>query len=979
MMIRNTIRVVLAALLIYSLAGGTSALADVVGPKLRPMLDAAEANDVLPVIITLAEKADIRRFRDRNRSIRRSKIVSALKQKSAVSQRLLDTFLRLRRAPAAKRLWLINGLAVRLPASVIRLLESFPGIESIRLNETLTISTMAAAAELSIGDVTVVESEASAVFTVTRSGDTGPAVQVDYVSTDGTADAITDYTPVMDTLTFGTGVTSQTITVPVVEDMVPEGDETFTITLSNAPNATLIDDTGMATIAGDAPPLGAPEWNLTAIRVPELWAMGYIGQGIVVANMDTGVDINHPEIAPRWRGGSNSWYDPHDEHPTTPHDADGHGTKSMGIMVGGDANPFGTAIGVAPGTQWIAAKVYDDAGNATLADFHLSFQWFLDPDGDPGTDDGPDVLNNSWGFDLQPGICNPEFQPDIQILQAAGIAVVFSAGNRGNLGQGSSVSPANNPSGYGVGAVDNALSLSGLSSRGPSACDGTLFPEVVAPGENVLSTDLYNPGMPNNSWDFVSGTSFSAPHVAGAMAVLLSAFQDATVAHLGSALFKSAQDLGVPGPDNDYGHGLIDVVEAYNHLFNCPPGSLDTDGDGIPDACDNCLVNANPGQEDTDLDGVADACDNCPATSNPGQEDIDGDGVGDSCDNCLSNANPGQEDGDGDGVGDGCDNCPATHNPGQEGTDTDGDGIPDTCDNCATTANPGQEDTDADGVGDACDNCPTVANPGQEDTDGDGIADACDNCATTANPGQEDMDSDGVGDACDNCATTANPGQADTDADGVGDVCDNCATTANPGQEDTDADGVGDVCDNCVTTANPGQEDADGDGLGDVCDNCPTVANPGQEDTDGDGVADACDNCPATVNPGQEDVDGDGVGDACDNCPTMANPGQEDTDGDGVADACDNCTLVPNGPLIPDAGGNIQLDTDGDGYGNLCDGDLNNTSGIVNITDLGLFRALFGTNDPDADFNGTGFVNITDLGIFRSLFGKHRGPAGALP
>ena len=998
---RTSLSILLAILLAYSIVGGASALADVVGAKLRPALDAANADDVFPVIITLVEKANVRKFKDQNRSVRRNKIVKELKQKAAVSQKQLEVFLKRHNAPPSERLWLINGLAVRLPASVIRELESFPGIEleSIRLNETLSRSTMAAAVpalsisdvsvdeaagnavftitrsgdtvpavlvsyastdgsaiagddyeavmgqptfasgvtertfsvpilddaffegdetftvtlsdpipgntaltdgtgigtitdndspSLSIDDVGVVEMAGNAVFTVTRSGDTGPEVMVNFDSVDDTATAGTDYTAVvMGQLTLGVGVTSQTIAVPILDDMLIEGDETFNVILSNvSTNATLSDDTGVGTIFGTAPPGSAPEWNLTAIRAPELWAMGYIGQGVVVANMDTGVDINHPEIAPRWRGGGNSWYDPHGQHPTTPFDPDGHGTSSMGIMVGGDLNPFnGTAIGVAPGTRWIAAKVYDDAGNAELSDFHLSFQWFLDPDGDPGTDDAPRVLNNSWGFDQQPGICNPEFQPDIQTLQAAGIAVVFSAGNRGLLGPASSVSPANNPEGYGVGSVDNTLSIVGSSSRGPSACDGSIFPEVVAPGDNILTTVLYNPVQPGNSWNWVSGTSFSAPHVAGAMAVLLSAFPDASVAHLGSALMKSAQDLGVPGPDNDYGNGLVDVVEAYNHLLNCPPGSLDSDGDGIPDACDNCPATANPGQQDSDGDGIADACDNCPAT-----------------------ANPGQEDGDGDGVGDGCDNC-------------------------AATANPGQEDVDADGVGDGCDNCPAIANPGQEDVDGDGVADACDICAATANPGQEDVDGDGVGDACDNCPTTANPGQ----------------------------------------------EDVDGDGIGDACDNCAATANPGQEDGDGDGVADACDNCAATANPGQEDVDADGVGDACDNCPAIANPGQEDSDADGAADACDNCTLAPNGPLIADAGGNIQWDTDGDGFGNLCDGDLDNSSGIVNFADLALFKAVFGLSDADADFDGNGFVNFADLAIFKSLFGKPRGPAGVLP
>lgn len=77
--------------------------------------------------------------------------------------------------------------------------------------------------------------------------------------------------------------------------------------------------------------------------------------------MDTGVDINwHQDLAGKWRGGSNSWFDPYGQHPTTPTDLNGHGTQTMGVMVGGEH--AGTAFGVAPGVQWIAAKIFKDDG-----------------------------------------------------------------------------------------------------------------------------------------------------------------------------------------------------------------------------------------------------------------------------------------------------------------------------------------------------------------------------------------------------------------------------------------------------------------------------------------------------------------------------------------------------------------------------------------------------------------------------------------
>jgi hypothetical protein len=106
-----------------------------------------------------------------------------------------------------------------------------------------------------------------------------------------------------------------------------------------------------------------------------------------------------------------------------------------------------------------------------------------------------------------------------------------------------------------------------------------------------------------------------------------------------------------------------------------------------------------------------------------------------------------------------------------------------------------------------------------------------------------------------------------------------------------------------------------------------------------------------------------------------------DSDNDGVPDFQDNCILKPNGPLIPDAGGNSQRDTDGDGYGNVCDADLNNFGDVVNLSDYSVFRGFFGAPEPlnqqavHADFNGDGRVNLSDYSIFRASFGKAPGPS----
>jgi thrombospondin type 3 repeat protein len=246
-------------------------------------------------------------------------------------------------------------------------------------------------------------------------------------------------------------------------------------------------------------------------------------------------------------------------------------------------------------------------------------------------------------------------------------------------------------------------------------------------------------------------------------------------------------------------------------------GTLDSDGDMVPDTIDNCVHTYNPGQQDSDLDpvtglahkdGIGDACDNCPLVYNPDQADSEMDPV-------TGAHTP-------DGVGDACDNCPATYNPGQ--ANFDGDKWGDACDNCFKVPNNDQADGDQDKVGDVCDNCLTTYNPDQSDVDGDKVGDACDNCKTTYNPTQADGDvsstgspqPDGVGDACDNCPTKYNPDQVDKDLDLIGDVCDNCPNTYNPGQEDINHNGIGDVCEQSVTDIKICFTSAAGKGSGEV-------------------------------------------------------------------------------------------------------------------------------------------------------------------
>lgn len=452
-----------------------------IDPQLESELQSAQAGDLITVIVTLKEQADLRGIAGFGRAAGQEAVIRALQARANTAQAPVRTLLESRRSQGRvsqiTSFWVFNGLSVTATPDVIRDLASRPDVLKITPDE----------------------------------------IQIAPVSP-----------------------------------------------LTTAP----------------------PEQNLSVINAPALWDLGWRGQGVVVATMDTGVYANHPDLTTRWRGGSNSWYDPYGQHPTTPTDVDGHGTWTMGVLVGGEAG--GTAIGVAPQAQWIAAKIFNDAGQSTATAIHSAFQWLLDPDGNPGTADAPDVVNNSWAFGA-PG-CNLEFQFDLQALRAVGILPVFAAGNFGPNGS-TSVSPANYPEAFAVGATNNSDQIYSGSSRGPSACGEaqTFYPEVVAPGVNINTTDLY--GL----YFSTTGTSVAAPHVAGALALLLSAFPNLTVDQQSAALSSTAVDLGPVEPDDTFGAGRIDVLAAYNSLISQPVGGIAE----LPDIAQRPGSAANAGSADS--------------------------------------------------------------------------------------------------------------------------------------------------------------------------------------------------------------------------------------------------------------------------------------------------------------------------------------------------------------------------------------------
>ncbi|MFD2611113.1 S8 family serine peptidase [Paenibacillus gansuensis] len=316
------------------------------------------------------------------------------------------------------------------------------------------------------------------------------------------------------------------------------------------------------------------EWNVKRVQAPEVWSKGIDGTGIVVANMDTGVDYTHPALKRKWRGYNArgeienpelSWYDA-DNYNKLPIDTDGHGTHTMGTMVGSEDDGK-NQIGVAPGAKWIALRLFDPyAYDSTIL---RGAQWLLAPMDKQGRlhpEMAPDIVNNSWsgGSDK-----DEWFRPMVEAWRAAGIFPVFSAGNTqydGETGEaGSIANPANYPESFATGATDSNGQLADFSLRGPSPY-GELKPEVSAPGVYIRSS--VPKGYYEGGW---SGTSMAAPHTAAIAALLLQANRSLTVEQLEEVLQNTATprtDTEYPSsPNQGYGYGIVNALKAVNSVM----------------------------------------------------------------------------------------------------------------------------------------------------------------------------------------------------------------------------------------------------------------------------------------------------------------------------------------------------------------------------------------------------------------------------
>ncbi|MEO6901880.1 MAG: S8 family serine peptidase [Bacteroidia bacterium] len=330
------------------------------------------------------------------------------------------------------------------------------------------------------------------------------------------------------------------------------------------------------------------EWGIKKTKADAVWALGYKGQGVVVAGEDTGYDWKHPAITKQYRGNGTTIdhnYNWHDcvhsgggkcgADAKAPCDDQEHGTHTMGTMVGYDGGS--NQIGMAPDAKWIGCRNMN-VNNGKFSMYMEGFEWFLAPtdlsNQNPDPSKAPHVLNNSWGCPTSEG-CNssnfPAMETAVMNLRNSGIVVVVSAGNDGSQGCSSIHDGASNltPS-FTVGNTNVSDGISASSSRGPVTNYGPvkISPDISAPGSDIRSS------IPGNGYKTMSGTSMAGPHVAGLVALIISANPSLAgnvdkiedIIQQTAVKLKSSQNCGgFSGsdiPNNAFGYGRIDALAA---------------------------------------------------------------------------------------------------------------------------------------------------------------------------------------------------------------------------------------------------------------------------------------------------------------------------------------------------------------------------------------------------------------------------------
>jgi subtilisin family serine protease len=411
------------------------------------------------------------------------------------------------------------------------------------------------------------------------------------------------------------GVTYQSFWV--VNMIVANADRALVETLAARPDVARVDsnrstrwieDPSIANFGVTPSNPAVVEWGVQDVNAPQVWAMGFTGQGIVIGNEDTGMRWTHNALKPHYRGWNGvtadhnyNWWDaihtgggvcgPNNQAPC---DDSGHGTHTTGTTSGDDG--AGNQVGVAPGAKWIGCRNMDQ-GNGMPSTYTECFQFFIAPTDLNGQNPNPalrpHVINDSWICPTSEGCTTgDELRIIVENTQAAGIFVEASAGNSGSACSTVNDPPAIYEASFSTGAIDITNTLAGFSSRGPVIRDGSnrLKPNISAPGVNVRSSYFTS----DTTYANLSGTSMAGPHVVGVVALLWSARPQLqrdiattkmilqNTANPGVTVNPPQTCGGIPSttiPNNSFGYGRVDALAAVNSV---PQGSPTPTATGTP-------------------------------------------------------------------------------------------------------------------------------------------------------------------------------------------------------------------------------------------------------------------------------------------------------------------------------------------------------------------------------------------------------------
>lgn len=288
------------------------------------------------------------------------------------------------------------------------------------------------------------------------------------------------------------------------------------------------------------------QWNLPLIKADKAWDINLGKANIIVAVVDTGVDLNHHDFKNKLVQGYNVLTD-----TNKPLDDNGHGTHVAGIISASTNNTIGIA-GVSWNNKIMPIKAIGAEGTGSSFDIAKGIRW--------AADHGAHVINMSVGNYHPSGI----LQEAIRYAYNKGLVLVAASGND-NTSQPSY--PAAYPEVISVAAVDQQAHRAEFSNYGN-------YVEVAAPGVDIPSTYIYD------EYAALSGTSMACPHVAGLAGLILSVNPKLSNEEVREIIRNTSTDVGPKGKDNEYGHGMINVAQALQMSLN----QWDTKPNAIPPA-----------------------------------------------------------------------------------------------------------------------------------------------------------------------------------------------------------------------------------------------------------------------------------------------------------------------------------------------------------------------------------------------------------